>query len=64
MGADDRFYRLSACEGKERFDSPVLARRAAKRKRGREHYRCKECGGWHVGQDNNPAKGPKRKWKD
>jgi predicted SprT family Zn-dependent metalloprotease len=64
MDGEDRFYRLAACEGKERFDSPILARRAAKRKRGRAHYRCKRCGGWHVGRDNNPAKWPKPKRKD
>ena len=64
MGRGDDVARLAACEGKERFDSPNLARRAAGRRKGRSFYRCKACGGWHVGRDNNPAKGPKPKRKD
>jgi hypothetical protein len=41
------------CDGKERFDSAVLARTAALRKERRNHYRCHGCGGWHVGNDTS-----------
>lgn len=43
---------LAACYGKQSFESEALARAVAnRRKRGHtyEHYRCKECGKWHVG---------------
>lgn len=43
---------LASCAGKQAFDSEALARAvASRRKRGHtyEHYRCKECGKWHVG---------------
>jgi hypothetical protein len=40
----------SVCEGKVAFESPKLARKAAKRgKKKREVYRCGACGRWHVG---------------
>ena len=37
------------CEGKVAFDSPQLARKAAKRRKNREAYRCQYCGKWHTG---------------
>ncbi|SDH75131.1 hypothetical protein SAMN05421742_11186 [Roseospirillum parvum] len=37
------------CRGKARFQSPCLAWRAARRRPGRRLYRCRFCGGWHVG---------------
>lgn len=43
---------LPACYGKQAFETEALARAIAKRKtRGYslEHYRCKECGKWHIG---------------
>jgi len=48
--------RQSSCEGKERFASPLLAKRVAQRRRGvgktnrkRQADPCKYCGGWPVG---------------
>ena len=50
-----------SCAGKVRFDSAALAHAIAKRRgkarkvnhddarRRREAYRCKHCGGWHLG---------------
>jgi len=52
-------YRAAACAGKQRFDDLALARRAAKRKRGRHAYKCKACRGWHVGV----ARKAGRPWK-
>lgn len=52
-------FSTTSCEGKERFDSPVIAHRVQQRMRKRdrqnrglvaETYRCKLCGGWHIGQ--------------
>lgn len=45
---------VSGCLGKARFDTPALAHRVQKR-RGRHDkngtvYRCKHCGGWHIGR--------------
>lgn len=39
------------CDGKEAFESAVLAFAAATRRRDcpREHYRCLTCGKFHVG---------------
>lgn len=40
----------SQCTGKVRFDSPVIAHRAHRRRgKGRSVYRCPHCGGWHFG---------------
>ena len=41
--------REAECTGKFRFDNPQLARKAAQRRVAREAYRCRACGGWHVG---------------
>jgi predicted RNA-binding Zn-ribbon protein involved in translation (DUF1610 family) len=45
--------RLAMCGGKERFTSPALAHRIAKRRKwSRGHqdvYRCPACNGWHQG---------------
>lgn len=42
------------CEGKQRFDSAHIAHKAAKRRRKagvvREVYRCRACGGFHIGK--------------
>lgn len=46
------FHPVSQCAGKEAFDDPQIARKAARRKPGREHYRCSYCGRWHVGNSN------------
>jgi hypothetical protein len=59
----------AACGGKARFESPALAHaalRRAKTKRsysrrsgrvavGRTMYRCKFCGGWHLGNGPRQA---------
>lgn len=37
------------CEGKVRFSSQALARKAASRKKGRDIFQCGCCGSWHVG---------------
>ena len=44
----------SACEGKERFASYALAERLRKVRRAnsklaRQVYKCRECGGFHLG---------------
>jgi hypothetical protein len=48
------FYPTAMCEGKERFDNPQLARKVAKRRADRkgkvgEPYRCPGCNGFHIG---------------
>lgn len=50
-------FQASSCDGKQAFDRPDIARNAARRRKGRTHYRCKLCGKWHVGL----AEKPKRK---
>lgn len=52
------FLEQSACEGKSSFPSFSQARKAARRMRRRHAsalapYRCKHCGGWHIG--TNPT---------
>jgi hypothetical protein len=45
--------RIAACEGKERFATAQLAHRIARRRQARKPgvmYRCKYCGGWHIGR--------------
>jgi hypothetical protein len=42
------------CTGKVRFESAVIARRAALRKKNREVYRCPACGGFHVSSGGIP----------
>ena len=44
------------CFGKERFESAILANEVAQREpsKNREGYRCRSCGGWHIG---TPLKG-------
>ena len=37
------------CTGKIRFESAIVAARAAARRRNRESYYCRICGGFHVG---------------
>lgn len=49
----------AACAGKQRFDDPTRARRAAKRKPGRHAYKCEVCRGWHVGVSRRAG----RPWK-
>jgi hypothetical protein len=39
------------CEGKERFDSAVIAMQASSRKANRNVYFCKNCGFYHVGRN-------------
>lgn len=55
-------FRQSSCVGKVRFDDPAIARAVdARRKRHardrramQNHgvYRCRECGGWHIGRQS------------
>lgn len=47
-------WECTQCQGKHRFDNPQLARTAAERSRKAHEcktsaYRCRYCGGWHVG---------------
>jgi hypothetical protein len=44
-------YQRVACDGKVGFDSYKLANgvTARKNRKGRNAYRCKNCGKWHVG---------------
>jgi hypothetical protein len=37
------------CDGKVSFNSHVIARRAAARRRNRMAYMCPKCRTWHVG---------------
>ncbi len=54
----------AGCEGKHRFDDPRLARRVASRSAHTNGdrmsaYRCRLCGGWHIG--SNLTKRKRRK---
>lgn len=46
---------LASCFGKERFAKPVVAHRALRRMKAvirhssLNVYKCKRCGGWHIG---------------
>lgn len=47
------------CFGKHRYASAALAHGIAGRSRRHEEsrvgaYRCKVCGGWHIGEPNQP----------
>lgn len=46
----------SQCDGKESFDDPQTARKAAQRRKNRTHYRCNHCGKWHVGTNVKKGK--------
>jgi hypothetical protein len=54
-------WRLTACEGKTRFDTFTAAARVLKRNRDnkirRMVYRCCDCAGFHIGTP--PPKGAK-----
>ena len=42
--------RAAGCIGKHRFDNPQKAHEVAEKARHRvEVYRCRFCGGWHIG---------------
>jgi hypothetical protein len=41
--------RAAQCDGKRSFECFKLAAEAAKRRSGREAYRCRYCRLWHVG---------------
>lgn len=42
-------WALSACEGKQVFESAQMAHHVAKKRRQKsQHYRCKCCGKYHV----------------
>lgn len=45
-----RVARLAMCEGKQIYDSALVAKKAAKRQPGRMAYKCHVCREWHVGQ--------------
>lgn len=47
--------RAAFCGGKERFASPGLAWRVARRRkyRGAEVYRCAACNGFHIGRHHS-----------
>jgi rubrerythrin len=47
---------MAACHGKQKFDSPQLARKAAARVKGRTAYRCRFCGFWHTGKTHERSK--------
>lgn len=43
------------CDGKVRFESESMASKVSQRSRHKHHtkiapYRCRFCGGWHIGQ--------------
>lgn len=40
---------VPGCAGKVQFAARSVAAKVADRKRGREPYRCRHCGLWHVG---------------
>ena len=45
--------RAHHCVGKNKFANPALAHEVAKRS-GREVYRCRSCGFYHVGGGSSP----------
>jgi hypothetical protein len=51
------------CAGKERFESPLLAAQVAARAedKRRDPYRCRSCGGWHIGGGASKAHVASRK---
>ena len=54
---------LAACYGKQAFDTDSLARAVAKRRaRGHsyEHYKCAECGKWHIGNHTGYVQSKKK----
>jgi hypothetical protein len=50
--------RQAKCDGKQQFRSAKIARRAARRKKGRVAYGCSICHYWHVGNSQFPTKKP------
>jgi len=46
----DEEQKFMTCTGKFAFLERALALKAAKRVKGRDAYRCKVCGYWHVGE--------------
>ena len=69
FGVSVRDHALAGCDGKARFESPALAFKALSRARGsrarsrrsnriadtRSMYRCRFCGGWHLGNEPEHA---------
>lgn len=56
---------LSQCAGKESFDKRSRAEKAAKRRTGRQVYRCPHCQQWHVGtkpEKKPPKEKGRQKW--
>jgi hypothetical protein len=41
--------KAAICDGKEAFERRSHAVAAARRRKGREVYRCQNCRKWHVG---------------
>lgn len=61
MGLTIQTIRASDCVGKQAFDSPQIARKAAGRRKQRVAYRCRHCGFWHVGTtEKQKNRTPKR----
>ena len=54
---DKETARLSQCVGKQGFKDRRYAVEAAKRRRGREVYRCSHCREYHVGSAPKSTKG-------
>lgn len=55
----------ASCSGKHRFTDPALARRVASRtshthSEPMSAYRCRLCGGWHIGSHLHKARRRKR----
>ena len=54
---------MSFCVGKERFTTFALAERVSKRRRRegtkRGPYRCRECGGYHIGSSLGAEREPR-----
>lgn len=57
--ARQRVFRLSACEGKHRFDSFTAAQRTMRSelRRVAHVYHCKACHGFHIGNRENTRRG-------
>lgn len=58
-----RLFKLTSCDGKQRFDSRSEANAVNERRKRRHNrdaaksnvYRCKFCGSYHIGKDTKKA---------
>jgi hypothetical protein len=62
---DEQGAVLAQCTGKVRFESQRLAKEVADRRSRRgvrgQPYKCRHCGGYHIGKLDNPVR---RNWRE